>query len=181
MTAFFRRLTFACSTFFAILFHGRIPAHVAEALGGTAAPAAEPVTAAPPAAPPPAVDDQARAAQLLAILQRDGRILDFLMEDITPYGDAQIGAAARDVHGGCRQVLQRYLTLAPVLTQEEGATVTVEAGTDPATVKVIGNAGGQPPFRGILRHRGWLASRVELPPLPATARLVIAPAEVEVP
>jgi hypothetical protein len=103
------------------------------------------------------------------------------MEDIGVYGDAQIGAAARDVHAGCRQVLERYLTLAPILDGEEGSSVTVDAGTDPAAVKVIGNAAGQPPFRGIVRHRGWRATRLALPPLGTTGRMVIAPAEVEVP
>ena len=183
MSAFFRRLKFAFSTFFSILFHGRIPDAVASALGRSSSPAAAPAAPAPAPPPSPAtpVDDQARAAQLLAILQRDGRILDFLMEDITPYADAQIGAAARDVHSGCRAALDRYFSLAPVLDRDEGSTVTVEPGTDPGSIKVMGNAAGQPPFHGVLRHRGWKTSRVELPPLAATGRLVIAPAEVEVP
>jgi hypothetical protein len=175
MTPFFRRLKLAFSALFGILLHDRIPAHVAAAMGQAPAAAAE---------PPPVqaeVDDQARAAQLLAILQRDGRILDFLMEDITPYADAQIGVAARDVHTGCRQVIERHLTLTPVIDREEGATVTVESRTDAATVRVIGNAAGQSPFRGVLRHRGWLATRIELPPLSAAGRMVIAPAEVEIP
>jgi len=174
MTPFFRRLKLACSAFFAILVRDRLPTSVLDALGPSSA-------AAGPDVQPEAVDDQARAAQFLAILQRDGRILDFVMEDITPYGDAQVGAAARGVHAGCRQALERYLTLAPIIDREEGATVTVEAHADAATVKVIGNVTGQPPFRGVLRHRGWLATRVELPPLAATGRTVIAPAEVEVP
>ena len=102
------------------------------------------------------------------------------MEDLSAYPDAQIGAAARDVHAGCRSALQRYLTLAPVIEDDEGRTVTVDRGMDPAAVKVVGNVAGSPPYRGVLRHRGWDATRVELPPLPASARTVLAPAEVEV-
>jgi hypothetical protein len=171
------RLKFAFSTFFAILLYDCIPARVAVAMR------VAPARNAPAQYPPPQadLDDRARAAQLLAILQRDGRILDFLMEDITPYADAQIGAAARNVHTGCRQAIDRYVTLKPVIDHEEGATVTVESGADAATIKVIGNVAGQPPFRGVLRHRGWIATRIELPPLPVSGRMVIAPAEVEIP
>jgi hypothetical protein len=117
---------------------------------------------------------------MLALLQRDGRLVDFLMEDIAAYADAQIGAAVRDVHGGCRQVLQRYVTLAPILEQEEGGTVAVDGPIDPAKIKVVGNARGAP-LRGVLRHRGWIASHVDLPPLPPSGRFVIAPAEIDVP
>ena len=102
------------------------------------------------------------------------------MEDLTAYQDAQVGAAVRDVHAGCRSALTRYADLAPVMDDEEGQTVTVERGTDPASVKVTGTVTGDPPYRGVLRHRGWQATRVELPPLPASARTIIAPAEVEV-
>jgi hypothetical protein len=118
--------------------------------------------------------------QLLALLQRDGRLIDFLMEDLTPYQDAQIGAAVRDVHSGSRQAVVRYFTLEPVIDDEEGRPVQVERGADPARVKVTGNVAGSPPLRGTLRHRGWEATRVELPPLPASGRTVVAPAEVEV-
>jgi hypothetical protein len=176
MTPFFTRLKLAFKAFFTILFHDRIPDEVATAFGAPP-PAAQP--AHQPDSPDLTVD--ATATQLLAVLQRDGRLIDFLMEDIAPYADAQIGAAVRDVHAGCRQALERYLVLAPVLDVDEGEGVTIESGADAAMVKVIGNVAGRPPFRGVLRHRGWLVNRFELPPLPATARSVIAPAEVEVP
>ena len=143
-----------------------------------AAPAPAAVRVAP-AAPPP-VETTDRATQLLAILQRDGRLVDFLMEDLAAYSNDQVGVAVRDVHRGCRQALDKYATLTPVLEDAEGHTVTVAAGSDAARIKVIGNAAGPPPFRGVLRHRGWEASRLELPPLPASGRTVIAPAEVEV-
>lgn len=195
MLPYFTRLRLASRTFFAILDYGRVPAEVAEVLE-PAAPGptrpAPPPTAAPtptparPVAPAPparaaAGDDQDRAAQLLAILQRDSRLVDFLMEDIGPYADAQIGAAVRDVHTGARESLQRYLTLEPVLEGEEGSTVTVPEGLDAADVKVMGHVTGAPPYRGLLRHRGWRARRLELPPLGASGRRIVAPAEVELP
>jgi hypothetical protein len=175
MTPFFLRLKFAFRTFFAILFRDRIPADVASVLAGPAA-MSEPRERATDAG----IDAGATAAQVLAVLQRDGRLIDFLMEDITPYADAQIGAAVRNVHAGCREALQKYLVLAPVLQGDEGAGITIDAGTDASQVKLIGNIAGKPPFRGVVRHRGWLVSRIELPALPATDRSVIAPAEVEV-
>lgn len=172
MTPFFTRVSFAFSAFFSILFHDRIPDDVGLALGGGPPP--------PPPAPAQETTTDATATQVLAVLQRDGRLIDFLMENIAPYSDAQIGAAVRDVHRGCRQALDRYLTLTPVLEQEESSTVTIETGTDAAMVKVIGNVSGPAPFRGVLRHRGWVANRIELPPLPRTGRFVVAPAEVEI-
>ena len=67
---------------------------------------------------------------MLGILQRDGRLLDFLSEDISGFSDADVGAAARLVHDGCKKVVSDYLELAPVRSEEEGDTVTVEAGFD---------------------------------------------------
>jgi Domain of unknown function (DUF2760) len=175
------RWKYAFRAFFSLIFHGRIADDILAAF-------AAPLPAAParvaPAPPPPVEtprENNARAAQILAILQRDGRLVDFLMEDLAAYSNEQVGAAVRDVHRGCRQALDKYATLAPVFDAAEGSTVTVDAGTDAARVKVVGNAAGSPPFRGVLRHRGWDATRLELPPLPATGRTVLAPAEVEIP
>ena len=175
MTAFLTRVKFAFWTWFTILFSDRIPDEVAAALVPRM-PA--PATVAPPPERPAAVEPTAIA--MLALLQRDGRLIDFLMEDIAPFADGQIGAAVREVHAGCRKALLQHVTLTPVLDAEEGGRVTVDAGTDAARVKVIGNVSGAPPFNGVVRHRGWLAARVDLPPLTASSRSVVAPAEVEV-
>jgi Domain of unknown function (DUF2760) len=175
MIPYGRRLRYAFRTFFSILDHGRIPQDVVEAMVTPESNAPEP--AAVPAAPPESSD---RALQVLALLQRDGRLIDFLMEDLTAHADAQIGAAVRDVHDGCRKALQRYISLEHVIDDEEGRPVTVDRGTDPARVKVVGNVPGSPPFTGVLRHRGWDATRIDLPPLATAGRSIIAPAEVEV-
>ena len=179
MTPYFTRLRYAFRTFFAILDRDRIPEDVLAALATRAPSSAAPAPAAQ-RLDPAADDGGARAAQMLALLQRDGRLVDFLMEDIAGYADAQIGAAVRDVHAGCRQVLQRYVSLTPVLQQDEGGTVEVDGPIDPAKIKVVGNTRGAP-LRGVLRHRGWLASRVDLPQMPPGGRFVIAPAEIDVP
>ena len=174
MVPYFRRVKYAFRSFFSILDHGRVPQDVVSALGQSPAP----VEAVPPAAPEaPPVD---RATQFLALLQRDGRLLDFLMEDLGAYGDAQVGAAARDVHAGAVQVLTRYLSISPVVDEEEGQQLTIERGADPARIKVVGNVAGEPPYTGVVRHRGWWATRVELPPVPSAVQSVLAPAEVEV-
>jgi hypothetical protein len=178
---FGKRVLYAFRCFFSVLFRGEIPYEIAPELVPELArpmPAFEwtPEVQAPP---PPEPSD--RAVQMLAILQRDGRLIDFITEDIAPYKDAQIGAAARDVHESCRKAIDHYLRLEPVIDSEEGQPVTVEPGFDPAAIKLIGNVTGHLPLRGLLRHRGWRVARVELPPLPENnGRSIIAPAEVEI-
>jgi len=167
-----KRWQYAFRAFFSLIFHGRIADDILSAFVTIPAPAT--VLAAPPP------DTTNRATQMLALLQRDGRLIDFLMEDLAAYPDAQIGAAVRDVHSGCREMMSRYLTLTPVFDGEEGSRVTVERGTDPARVKVVGTVAGPPPVQGVLRHRGWEVTRIELPPLQGTGLTIVAPAEVEV-
>jgi len=145
------------------------------------APAPESRKAAPPP-PPPARPTTDAAVQLLALFQREGRLVDFLREDIQPYEDTQIGAAVREIHKACRQVLAEHLTLEPVLSGQEGDEVTVPAGFDPSAVRLTGNVSGEPPFRGSLRHAGWRAAQVRLPAQPAGQDpKIVAPAEVEIP
>ncbi len=127
-----------------------------------------------------AAPDHAEALHVLAILQRDGRLLDFLSESLDGFSDSEIGAAARTVHSGCKKVLESYLDVEPVLSQPEGASVTVPLGFDPASVRLTGNVVGAPPFKGSLRHHGWRATRTAFPPPPAGAdACILAPAEVE--
>ena len=117
---------------------------------------------------------------MLALLQREGRLVDFLREDVSTFSDADIGAAARVVHAGSRKVLDQYLTFEPVLNDEEGAAVTVPAGFNAERIRLTGNVAGQPPFRGTLKHHGWVATSVRLPAVSTTLDpRVIAPAEVE--
>jgi hypothetical protein len=122
------------------------------------------------------------ALTLLATLQREARLIDFLMEDLSGYDDVYIGAAARGVHRACAEVLERMFALRPLRYQEEGAHVEIVAGYDPAQVTLTGNVTGQLPLRGTLVHHGWQAMQCELPTWSGqeeSAR-VIAPAEVEV-
>jgi hypothetical protein len=120
------------------------------------------------------------ALALLALLQREGRLVDFLREPLDGFSDADIGAAARDVHRGCRKVLDQHLSLEPVMPGSEEAKVAVPKGFDPAEIRLIGEAKGEPPFRGTLRHHGWRVLDARLPALAdGVDRMVIAPAEVE--
>jgi hypothetical protein len=122
------------------------------------------------------------AIQMLTILQRQGRLVDFLQEDLAGYSDEQVGAAVRNVHQGCKEALAQHLELKPIMSEEEGAQVTIPPGFDLHAVRLSGNVSGEPPFRGILRHHGWRVVRLELPKQvrEQDKDWVVAPAEVEV-
>ena len=185
---FLSRLSLAIGSFFALLGDGRLAARVQALRAGaplaSEVPAPPPVQAPPPPPPAPApvraTANVDAALQLLALLQREARFVDFLQEDIAAYSDADVGGAARLLHGGARKVLQETFDLEPVRAEAEGTRLTLPAGFDAAAVRVTGNVVGQPPFTGTLQHKGWRATAVRLPALTAghDAR-VIAPAEVE--
>jgi len=146
------------------------------------APAPRPVESSPPHPQGPSPEGISRGAalQLLAALQREGRLVDFIEEDVAGFPDAAVGAAARTVHAGCKRALQELFRLEPVLREPEGATVEIRAGFDPAAVRLTGNVVGQPPFKGSLRHHGWRAREVKLPRAgDGIDPSIVAPAEVE--
>ena len=136
-----------------------------------------------PSAPPPALPperEHASALQLLSMLQREGRLVDFLQEDVAAFPDEDVGAAARIVHEGCRKVIRQYLALEPVLPQGEGDRVDVPVGFDAQRIRLTGNVAGQPPYTGALKHHGWATREVKFPTTsPALDPRVLAPAEVE--
>jgi hypothetical protein len=141
-----------------------------------------PLLPAPAPTPPPPRDEGTAAVQILALLQKEGRLLDFLQEEIGGYADEQVGAAVRSIHAGCRKVLGEHVGLTPVLAGEEESKVEVPRGFDPSRIRLIGNVTGEPPFSGVLRHHGWRATALKLPASPAGFdSSVIAPAEVELP
>ena len=120
------------------------------------------------------------ALQLLALLQQEARLIDFLEEDLLGFSDADVGAAARVVHEGGKKVLKDYFTLAAVRDEQEENRVTLPEGFDATAVRLTGNVIGQPPFTGILVHRGWRVTEVRLPKLAEGHDThVVAPAEVE--
>ncbi len=130
----------------------------------------------------PARTAEAGAVQMLAILQRQGRLIDFLQEDLSMYDDAQIGAAVRTIHDGSRKALAEHVKLEPVFQEAEGSSVTVQAGFDSHAVRLAGDIVGEPPFRGALRHRGWRVARIDLPAqaFGQDKGMVVAAAEIEV-
>ena len=171
------RISLAFRSFFSILFGGNLPPDIAQAFGySKAMPAAAPPKPAPP--PKPAAGPADGAVQILAVLQRDARLVDFLMEDLSSFGDDQIGAAARDVQTQARESLARYMKLEPVIDGVEGTFAKTE-GLDVSQVKLVGNvpASGKAPG-GLLRHKGWKAAKVELPQ--AAPGMVLAAAELEI-
>lgn len=190
--SFFARLTFAFAAFFRILFDGAFAERLWRARElEPATPATETKTEtsteATPAAPakdstsPPSEDREERGALLLlSILQREGRLVDFLEQEIASFSDADIGAAARAVHEGARRALRAHATLEPARNEKEGSQITLQAGFDASSVKLTGNVRGAPPHTGTLKHPGWRATEVHLPKAVEGHDLhVIAPAEVE--
>jgi len=175
---FGRRVSLAFRAFWNLLRSGTLPDDIVAAAAETEHGAAVPIVAVAPTVVERPDDG---AVLLLSVLQREGRLVDFLMEDLGTYSDAQIGAAVRDVHANCRRALSGALALEPILEGAEEAMVSVPAGFDPASVKLVGRVVGSGPFRGVLRHRGWRSSHVQLPALAGPEdRRIVAPAEVEV-
>ncbi|MBW2099447.1 MAG: DUF2760 domain-containing protein [Deltaproteobacteria bacterium] len=118
---------------------------------------------------------------LVSILQNEGRLVDFLSEDLRLYEDAQIGAAVRNIHENCKKTINKYLAPKAVIDKSEGDPVTVQEGFDPSRIKLTGNVTGEPPFEGLLRHRGWKATKLDLPKLSGREdAMIIAPAEIEI-
>ena len=183
---FATRLWFAWACFFRVLFDGLFAGRVWAVREDWLPPAPSP-GAEHPSAPSPSREPASAAAapvdsalQLLALFQREGRLVDFLEQDVATFSDADVGAAARVVHDGCRKALRAHATIAPIRAEEEGARVTLPSGFPPAEVKLSGNVAGAGPFTGIVRHRGWRATRLTLAtPVAGHDAGVLAPAEVE--
>lgn len=170
--SFFARVSLA----FAVLGDSKLAAQLQDVRNGVvpAAPAVSPAHPVLKVATPDA------ALQLLGLMQREARFVDFIQEDVAHYSDADIGGAARLVHTGCRKVLQEHFTLTPARTEAEGSRIVLEAGFDAAAVRLTGNVVGNAPFRGTLRHPGWKATDVRLPRTTAGHDPhIIAAAEVE--
>lgn len=194
-----RRIALAFGSFFAILTQPELAARIAALREGRLAPSTQPApvapapatVAAPVPAPAPVVTpppptpvlqlaSETAAWQLLGLLQREARFVDFIEEDIAAASDAEIGAVARVVHEGCRKAVRSHFTLEPVRSESEGSRLTLPAGFDAAAVRVTGNVVGQPPFTGTLAHRGWRVSDTRLPQLaPGHDARILAQAEVE--
>jgi hypothetical protein len=169
------RILLAFRAFFNILFHGTLAEQTASALGFKKA-------AAAPKPTEPAADFTDGAVEILEILQRDSRLVDFLMEDVSGYDDEQVGAAVRSLHKQCRESLLRYMSLVPVIDAVEGSYTSVAGVPEaerPSLVKFLGNVPAEPPSGGTLRHKGWRADRTTLP-APRHGIRVIAPAEIEI-
>jgi hypothetical protein len=185
LPGFWSRLSLSFGAFFKTLGDAEFAARVRDdQVGPIAAPAPAPAPAPEPKpAPAPTplrVNTPESALQLLALLQREARLIDFANENIAAYADADIGAAARVVHEGCARVLKEHFTIEPVRAENEGARVTLQEGFDAASVRLTGNVVGKAPFSGTLNHRGWRASNVRLPQLAEKHDAsIVAPAEVE--
>lgn len=178
--SFFARLKLAL----AILFGTRPDDSARAALGLLPAPAQPPAAPAAPPVPPALTPERQHGAALflLGLFQREGRLLDFLQEDIASFSDADVGAAARLVHEGCRKTMSQYVPITAVVKETEGAAMEIPQGFDANRFRLTGNVAGSGPWKGSLKHHGWVATKVLLPDVPTTVDVkVLAPAEVELP
>jgi hypothetical protein len=173
-------LSWVCA--FRVLFDGHFAARVAELREGVperdSLPAPAPVVVATPVVAVPQAPSPNGALQLLSLLQREGRFLDFVEQDVAAFADAEIGAAARVVHEGCRRALHAHARVRSVRSEAEGARLTLEQARE--DVKLVGNVAGSAPFHGVLRHRGWRVEELKLPTLIGVHDpKIVAPAELE--
>ncbi len=166
-----------------ILFQGNVARQVAaflerEKVNGPAQPATK---IEPTPTPKAAKSVRSDAVTLLATLQREARFIDFIKEPLDGFADAQVGAAARDVHRECAKVLDRLFAIGPLLHQDDGSPIDVPAGFDSGRYRLTGKVVGDPPFHGSLVHHGWEATVCQLPSWSGSelCAQVVAPAEVE--
>lgn len=179
------RVTTAFRAFFGALFNAEKAERIETALVGTTAPAVPTIQVAvttPKPPPEPSKPRQSEAVTLLATLQRESRLVDFLKEDLTGYADEQIGAAVREIQRDAGKVLERLFALRPMVSDSEGAPIEVPAGFDAGRYRLTGNIGSTGPYRGTLQHHGWEATACNLPTYTGSdsAAKTVAPAEVEV-
>ena len=186
--SFWRRVPLAFGAFFSTLSDAAYAARVEKlslpeaAPVARVAPAPAPAPVATPAAAPVILKEATpdAALQLLALLQREARLIDFTQENLGSHADADIGAAARVVHEGCAKVMREYFTIEAVRQEAEGSRIVLQEGFDSAQVRLTGNVVGSAPFTGTLSHRGWRAASVRLPKLSGQHdAAILAPAEVE--
>ena len=164
---------------FRLMFNRDFARQVQEGLKAIEAKAQKAAPAQKSAAPPPE-KVHASGLMLLAAFQREGRLVDFLHQDVAGYSDEEVGAAARVVHAGCGKVMNQFFEFQPASPDAEGASVTVPAGFDAQRIRLTGNVTGQPPYKGTLKHHGWIAKNIRMPEISESMDAkVIAPAEVE--
>ena len=174
---FFARLALSFAAFFRVLFDARYAGRVQRIAAGDSSPG---VTKPEVPAVKLHIAPTESALQLLGLFQREGRLIDFLQEEVTSYSDAEIGAAARVLHDSLKKALLEHVTLARVRNETEGARVSVPKGFSASELRLVGNVVGEAPFSGTLNHAGWRATRIELPKLSEGHDVhVLAPAEVE--
>jgi hypothetical protein len=135
---------------------------------------------APPPPPPPPPKPSPEPLLLLTLMQREGRLIDFLLENVDDEDDKKLGTGVRSIHQACQKILKEHLDMEPVLKGEEKSTVEVPVGFDPSAIRLTGNVTGSPPFKGTLVHHGWRVTKIKVnKPAEGQDAFVVHPAEVE--
>jgi hypothetical protein len=178
---FGQRLILAFAWFFRVIFDGHFAKKLALAAQREGEAPPVPVAPAPVVVPAPAHDTTTPALVLLSLLQREGRLVDFLQQDLASNSDAEVGAGARVVHAGCRKAIEKAFAIVPLRSEQEESTLEVPPGFNAAELTLTGRVSGSGPYKGTLTHRGWRATRAVLAVAHADHNAqIVAPAEVEI-
>lgn len=131
--------------------------------------------------PPKPLKPSGAPLRMLALLQAESRLVDFLLEDIAGASDEQVGQAVREIHKKAAAALRQHAVVEQVLGGNEGDTTTVPKGFDASAVRVVGNVTGAPPFTGTINHPGWRVKELKLAtPAEGADEFVLQPAEVQI-
>lgn len=189
-------LGLALRAFFSVLFKPQVAQRVRQALldsrslqssesivgsdvDHSTKPQGQPIASSPKKVSSSPSAARSEAITLLSTLQREARLVDLICEPLEEFSDAQIGAAAREVLKDSRLALDRLFGIKPLAEQEEGQSTDVNSSLSPTRVRLIGKATGS---RGVIVHRGWQATKCEMPIWKGdrSDSLILAPTEVEV-
>lgn len=180
------RIGLAFRAFWASLLDATAATAVERALEHPSAEAGEPKPNARLTPPTPPEKSQKPAGRsdaltLLATLQREARLIDLVQEPLSSYGDAQVGAAARQVLQDTQKVLKRLFDIEPIEAAEEGTVVRLPEQASRGAYSFTDGAAVSPGGSARIVHGGWRANRVQVPIWtgePSEA-MILTPAEVE--
>jgi Domain of unknown function (DUF2760) len=177
------RITLAFKAFFGTLFSQETANRVMLAFRNTSLQnETKPIPEHPPKIVKTSGKSRSEALILLEMLQREARFIDLTQESLDAYSNEQVGAAARNVLRDVSQTLKRCFAIEAASSISEGEKIAVPVEYSPVEYQISGNIANAAPINGSVVHRGWKATKCELPVWSGDAAHIwqLAPTEVEV-